>query len=105
MVEVDKARASSTSQQRGASRITRDGSNDARALSTSLVMRDAPLCCDVAGWEGALVTSTSRLALPVDSVELPSGEVLRFDVNQPLIQSLQQKTAAAIQDSSEPLFE
>lgn len=50
-----------------------------------------------------LVTSTSRLALPVDFLELPSGEVRRFDPAHPLVARLRTATAAAIRHHSEPL--
>lgn len=68
------------------------------------VKKQAPRLQDSSSWDGALVTSTSRLALPVDSIELPSGEVVTFDVTNPLIQSIRDKVAAAISACSERLY-
>lgn len=63
------------------------------------------MCGEVvlAEWDGVLVTSTSRLALPVDFLELPGGEVRRFDPAHPLVQRLRNLTTAAVCDHCEPL--
>lgn len=64
------------------------------------VILEAPALNAADSWEGMFITSTSRLVLPVDSVELPDGRVLRFSSN-PLIYRLQKGVADAIRDRSE----
>ena len=60
----------------------------------------APAVDSADTWDGMFVTSTSRLVLPVDDVELPDGRVLNFS-SSPLVMQLQQKVADAIRDRSE----
>jgi branched-subunit amino acid aminotransferase/4-amino-4-deoxychorismate lyase len=60
----------------------------------------APAVDSADTWDGMFITSTSRLVLPVDKVELPDGRVLHFS-SSPLVLHLQQKVADAIRDRSE----
>ena len=60
----------------------------------------APAMNGADAWDGMFITSTSRLVLPVDDVELPDGRVLHFS-SSPLVAQLQRKVADAIRDRSE----
>ena len=60
----------------------------------------APSVDGADAWDGMFITSTSRLVLPVDDVELPDGRMLHFS-GSPLVAQLQRKVADAIRDSSE----
>ena len=72
------------------------------------VERRAPNVADMAGWEGAFISSTSRLLLPVDEIALvsESGEVKesrKFPRN-PVADRLELLVLEDIQRRSEPVF-
>ena len=54
----------------------------------------APAAADAASWEGALLTSTSRLALPLDGVVSAGGEKIPFAPD-----SLAHKVAEWVEES------
>jgi len=64
------------------------------------VVLAAPKVDDADSWDGMFITSTSRLVLPVDTLELPDGRVLEFGRSE-LLRRLQRKTADSIRDHSE----
>ena len=67
-----------------------------------MVLESPPLA-GAASWDSMFITSTSRLVLPVDSLELPDGRVLTFQRNE-LLERLKAQTAAEIRSRSERLM-
>jgi len=75
------------------------------------VALEAPLLADAGGWQGAFVTSTSRLALPVDALLVPGEErgggrdaLRRIDLRSsacPLVALLAADVAAAVDAAAE----
>ena len=64
------------------------------------VVLEAPRVADAGRWEGALLTSTSRLALPVDALLLPGGAEKSFPPESKLTSDIQQWVAARVEASS-----
>ena len=65
-------------------------------------------------WEGAFITSTSRLLLPLNEISVPSEEgggssppalVRSFELSGGLVQGLEAAVLDAVVASSEPLFD
>lgn len=71
------------------------------------VVLHAPALAEVESWDGAFLSSTSRLVLPIDSVELPPpiGSSRVWERVDPLVQRIESLVARDVAAHSEDVLE
>ena len=88
------------------------------AAAWPAVVLEPPLLADLDRWEGAFITSTSRLLLPLNEISVPPPSppsegssaptttlVRSFELGGGLVQRLEAAVLDAVVASSEPLFD